>query len=314
LVWLVPLSGISTFWGAILNASEAFTMVALAPAAVPVMGLTAMIWLVPQYGIDALAWGTVAGYGAEFLLLYTAIRLRGTPILPVWRGHAEAGYIIRQYGCLFGGTLLMSSSLLVDQSMATWVGEGSVTVLTYGYKLVAVLLGTVSLGLTTAVFPHFSQLVASGQRADIEHTLKRLVKLVLLSSIPLTAFLILFSRPIVSLLFESSAMDADTVTTIAIVQACYLLHVPIFMASVLGARLLTALGGSHILLQNSVINLLANCIGNLLLLKLFGIAGIALSTSCVYLLSAWLIYRGLRLRLNELVAAELLKSRPARAA
>ena len=289
-------------------------MVALAPAAVPVMGLTAMIWLVPQYGIDALAWGTVAGYGVEFLLLYTAIWLRGTPILPVWRGHEEAGYIIRQYACLFGGTLLMSSSLLVDQSMATWVGEGSVTVLTYGYKLVAVLLGTVSLGLTTAVFPHFSQLVASGQRADIERTLKRLVKLVLLLSIPLTALLILFSRPIVSLLFESSAMDADTVTTIAIVQACYLLHVPIFMAAILGSRLLTVLGGSQILLKNSVVNLLVSCVGNVIFMRTFGIAGIALSTSCMYLVSAILIYRGLRIRLGKLAKTEVSANRPALAA
>ena len=37
LLWIVPFSGVSTLWSAVLNASGAFTAVALAPIATPLM-------------------------------------------------------------------------------------------------------------------------------------------------------------------------------------------------------------------------------------------------------------------------------------
>ena len=299
LVWIVPLSGISTYWGAVLNASEIFTIPAVAPMAIPLMALCGL-FLFPQFGIDTLAWGTLAGYAIESVLLCSMIWFRGLPVLPTHKGHEQTGHITRQYGYLLAGSMLMSSSLLVDQSMATWLGPGSVSILNYGNKFVAVLIGTISLGLTTAVFPHFSRLAAKGDGQAIGQTLKRLVTTILLASIPLTILLMLFSRPIVRLLFERGAMNSETAAAIALVQICYLLQLPIYIVGVIGTRILMALGHGRLIFRIAGMNLVVNVLGNIVFSKLFGTCGIALSTSCVYLFSGILVYRSLRVELRRI--------------
>ncbi len=299
LLWIVPLSGVSTYWGAILNASNVFVPVAFVPIAIPLTTLVVLRLLVPQYGLDALAWGVVAGYAIELGLLFASMRAHRLPVLAARRGHRQAVHIAQQYGYLFAGALFMSSSAIVDQSMATWLGPGSVSVLNYGYKLVAVLLGTISMGISTAVFPDFCQLAASGDAKAIKHTLKSLVKIMLLAGIPLTAPLMVFSRPIVGMLFERGAMTAETASLIAIVQMCYLLQVPIYFVGIVASRLLTAMGENRTMLRISGVNLAVNVIGNFIFMHWFGVAGIALSTTCVYFISTALIYRAVRSRLRD---------------
>ena len=61
----------------------------------------------------------------------------------------------------------MSSSLVIDQSMAASLGSGSVSVLNYGNKIVALVLGMVAVSLSTVLFPRFSRLIAEGRMTDL---------------------------------------------------------------------------------------------------------------------------------------------------
>jgi putative peptidoglycan lipid II flippase len=305
---------LTTYWAGILNSCEIFTVVAMAPASFPLMMLVSLYGFVPQYGIEALAWGAVAGYVLEMLILGGAMIRRGLPILPTWQPHPEAGHMIRQFAFLISGAVLMSSTILVDQAMATWTGQGSVTLLNYGNKPVAVLLGTISLGLGTAAFPHFSRLAALGDAAGIRKTLRSLTIVVSAVTIPLTGLLMLLSRPLAEFLFHRGAITPETISDIARVQCCYLLQVPAYVAGILGVRTLLALGGAAQITRIAGTNLVVNLVADLVLLKIFGIYGIALSTSCVYMFSTVLVHYFLRRRLRELAAAQAPEWEAAKAA
>ena len=69
------------------------------------------------------------------------------------------------------------------------------------------------------------------------------------------------------------------------VTACFALQIPFYVAGILGVRLLNALGMSRSIMLICAANLLVNVLGNLLLMRWMGVAGIALSTSLVYLVS-----------------------------
>ena len=202
LVWIVPLSGISAYMAGILNGFETFAVVALAPIVVPLTMLIAMLGFVPRYGIQALAYGAIIAYGLELLILATSVWRKRLPLLPAWRRDPAEPQLLRQYGHLIAGSVLMSASPLVDQSMATWLGPGSVSILSYGNKLVAVLVGTIAAALSAAVFPHFSRLAAAGDAQAIRKSLYGLTKSVLAISVPLTLAAIVLSRPIAQLLFR----------------------------------------------------------------------------------------------------------------
>jgi putative peptidoglycan lipid II flippase len=64
-----------------------------------------------------------------------------------------------------------------------------------------------------------------------------------------------------------------------------------------------ALGGAATISRIAAANLVVNVAGNLVFLRFFGICGIALSTSCVYMFSTALVYYCLQHRLRELASS-----------
>ena len=77
---------------------------------------------------------------------------------------------------------------------------------------------------------------------------------------------------------------------------------------------MNALGRAGTLLRLSALNLVLNVVGNVVFMRMFGVAGIALSTSCVYLVSTTLLFVALRMHLAKLAQAHSLAAHPAEAA
>jgi putative peptidoglycan lipid II flippase len=139
--------------------------------------------------------------------------------------------------------------------------------------------------LGTAVFPHFSRMVAASDWAGIRHTLKTYIYLILLVTIPLTLILVYFSEPLVRLFFERGAFTLADTWRVSQVQALFLLQIPFYFLGILMVRLISSLNMNHILMQAAIINLLSKIVLNYLFMQRLGAAGIALSTTLVYAVS-----------------------------
>ncbi|PYL01452.1 MAG: virulence factor MviN [Verrucomicrobia bacterium] len=241
--------GLSTTWSAVLNAGQKFALAALTPALTPIITLGLIFGFGPTWGIHAVAVGTIAGFVLEAGVLGWSLRRQGFSLLPKWRGKDAALIeVIRQFAPMMAGAFLMSSSLVIDQSMASMLGPGSVAALNYGSKVVALILGIGSMALGTAVLPYFSRMVARNEWAGVRHTLRTYLRL------------------------------------------CFALQIPFYVAGILGVRLLNALGKGRSIMLICAANMLVNVFGNLILMRWMGVAGIALSTSLVYLLSCVLVF------------------------
>jgi putative peptidoglycan lipid II flippase len=67
------------------------------------------------------------------------------------------------------------------------------------------------------------------------------------------------------------------------VLICYSLQIPFFVGSMLLVRFLSAMRRNDLLMYASAVNLVLDVVLNLVLMRKWGIAGIALSTSLVFL-------------------------------
>src|SRR5262245_48445725 len=151
------INGLSTIWAGVLNAGERFALVATTPMILPFMIMFLLVLKGDTWGIYALAVGTVGGYIPEAILLAWSLKRYGFFLCPRWRGlDPETRQVIRQYAAMATSSLLMGSTVIVDQAMAAMLSSGSVSTLNYGKKVVSFLLGIGSLPLSTAVLPHFS--------------------------------------------------------------------------------------------------------------------------------------------------------------
>ena len=290
-------SGVATTWSAILNAEERFALAAIGPVITAVVTVIMMVGLTKIWGIYSLAVGTVIGSVLEAALVGWWLGRLGVSVFPQWHGVTPAvRQVWSQYSPIVAGSFLMGSTSLVAQSMAAMLGSGSVSVLAYGSKITLLILGIGSVAVSTAVLPHFSRMVATGDWENVRHTLFTYTRLLILITLPLTLGLVYFSEPLVRLLFQRGAfVEADT-KLVAWVQAVYLLQVPVFVLGMLYVRLISALKANRALMWGAGINLLVNVICSYLLMKWLEVAGIALSISLMYLVScAYLMFVSLRL-------------------
>jgi putative peptidoglycan lipid II flippase len=286
---ILVISGIKMTWAAVLNACERFALAALSPGMIPLATIAMLLLMGRTWGIYALAAGTLSGYVIEAGLLGWGLRRNGFCLTPHWHGLDHAlRKVINQYIPVVAGALLMCGTMLVDQSMAAMLGAGSVSTLSYGGKVVTLILGIGSVSLSTAVFPHFSRMVAVYDWAGIRHTLKTYTSLILIVTIPMTFILVYFSAPLVRLLFERGAFTAMDTWRVSQVQALFLLQLPFYFMVILTVRLISSLKMNRILMQAAIINIFSKTILNYFLMKRLEVAGIALSTTLVYMIS--LIY------------------------
>jgi putative peptidoglycan lipid II flippase len=289
LLWVVSpmmlLTGVGTIWGAVLNAGERFALVALSP--ILTSAVTILLLLVNQsWGVYNLAVGMVLGQLLEMFVVAGALRKQGISLMPRWYGFdADLKEVASQYAPMIAGAFLMCSTSLVDQSMAAMLPSGSVAALAYGNRIISLPIVIATTALSTAVIPYFSKMVALDDWKSLRHSLRHYLGLIFAAAIPLTGFIILFSEPIVRLLFQRGSFTAENSLLVAQIQACFALQIPFYIGCILVVRLHSAMRNNTIMAWGSAGNLIVNVGLNYLFMQWLGVVGIALSTSCVYLFS-----------------------------
>lgn len=286
---LILLQGLSTLLSGFVNAGHRFFVAAAAPALRPLVVILLLLSLHAVAGEYLLTFGLLAGAVIETAILAATARARGLPVIPRWHGLDEAtGRMLRQYGPIALSLVVACSAQLVDQAMAASLDPGSVAAIAYGGKLTGALIGLTAIPLGTVLFPHLA--VQAGQQdwPAMRQTLRSWILLILVATVPLVLLCAAYSTPIVRLLFARGAFGAADTATVAAVQAAFILQVPFYLAGILLVRALTALDRGSDVLKIAVVNFACNLAGNLILMRLFGLVGIAVSTSLVYLVTSGL--------------------------
>lgn len=307
----ILLFGIINIWGGVLNAGEKFALAAVSPIIIP-LTTAIMLFTFPNWGVYALVAGLLCGSLIEMIILGFGLRHQGVEIWPqrstatdpenkgdsVYEGvrvtpskyDANLERVIKQYFPVIIGAFLMCSTTLVDQSMAAMLDSGSVAALGYANRVVALPLTLVTLALGTAVVPYFSKTIAQKNWRKINHTFKYYLKLIFATTVPLTIIFILASKLIVRVLFERGSFAPEDTQIVSQIQIFYALQIPFYISAIFVVRLINSLGINHFLAWGSAINLGANIAANYAFVMWIGVKGIALSTSCVYLISFTFLY------------------------
>lgn len=282
---LVLLTGLLTIWSGVLNAGERFALAAIAPIIFPLLTIM-LLFMVPNWGVFGLTGGLVGGALIELILLGIALRRQHIAILPRWYGYdRNLHQVTQQYLPMIAGSFLMCSTGLVDQAMAATLPSGSVSSLNYGNRITALPITLISTALGTAVIPYFSKMVANGEWRELRSTLNQAMQWITIATIPITLGLVYFSEPIVRILFQRGSFTAHDVQLVAQIQIFFALQIPLRGPGALVVQLISTARANHILMWGSAINLIINIVLDSYFMNLFGVAGIALSTTFVYLFS-----------------------------
>lgn len=300
LLAVLVLGGLISILAAVLNAHECFRLTALAPLATAATTVVVFATFQEQWGVYALAAGLTLGFTLECAILAWGIARRGFISWPT-SGDLDRRlpHIGRQYLSVATGTFLMSSSGIVDQSMAASLGSGTVSVLDYGSKIVAFLLSIGAFSLSTVLLPQFSRLIGAYQWANLRKMFRGYVNLVFAVAVPGVALLVLVSEPLIRLLFERGAFTSEVTQSVSQVQMRLALQIPFYVVTIIGSRVLSALDCNHVVLRIGGLGLALNVAGNYLLMHRYGVNGIAIATSVSYLVTMLVTLTAVRTRIRE---------------
>jgi putative peptidoglycan lipid II flippase len=277
---IVPLTGIATICTSVLNTLDRFTVPALAPIVISASIIGCALTLGPRFGIWAMVWGTVAGTVIHAGIVATLMHRSGYHFKLRWHGMSPAvAQVGRQYGPVLLSGVMASGGLLVDQSMAAMLAAGSVSALVYANRFVSVVLALLAGAISTAIVPPLSRSIAHREWQSCRSMLRTWVWNTAVVAVPIAIVLIAFARPLVRLALQHGAFGPRDTAEVARVLAMYAIQIPFFAASRVFYRFLIAMLRTDLVLYCGIINLILDVVLNLVLMRRYGVAGIALATS-----------------------------------
>ncbi len=186
-------------------------------------------------------------------------------------------------------------NVFVATNLASLLPQGSVSYLSYAFRLMYFPLGVFGVAVATVTLPLVSIHAAQNKTDQVLSTYSTSLKLVFFLVIPCTIFLIVAAGPIISLLFQHGKFQyLDTVAT-SRALILYSLGLIGFAVIRITAPVFYALKDTKTPVIISAISVALNIILNIILMRSMGYLGLALATS----IAGWVNMLLLLLMLNQ---------------
>ncbi|SFJ37627.1 murein biosynthesis integral membrane protein MurJ [Jannaschia pohangensis] len=292
----------------VLNSNGRFLAAAAAPALLNMVFIAAMVlvWLfpglmpmatpVPELVVGkALIWSVPVGGAAQLGLVWWAAARAGHRLFPRRRPHMTADLkrlmVIAVPAALAGGVVQIN--LLVGRQVASYF-DGAIAWLNYADRLYQLPLGVVGIAIGVVLLPDLSRRVRADDRIGQRDAYSRAFEFSLLLTLPSAVALLVVPGPLVSVLFERGAFDADDTAFTAIALMIYALGLPAFVLQKVLQPLYFAREDTRSPLRFAIVSLIVNAAVAVGLSFYIGWAAAALGTT----LAAWamvvLLWRGVR--------------------
>ena len=193
----------------VLNSLRHFAMPSLSQAAFNAMVIFSALCIAPRWGarpqerIVALALGVLFGGAVQVGMQIPALRRKGFILVfgRVWT-HPELRRIARLMLPATAGLAVYHVNLLVDNLVASFLPQGSVTYLYAATRLIQFPMGTFVIGISTVAFPLMAGYAVAGEVEKLKEAMNYALRLALFIVVPAAAGLVVLGRPIIGLLYD----------------------------------------------------------------------------------------------------------------
>jgi putative peptidoglycan lipid II flippase len=203
------------------------------PAATPILLNVASVFVAWTFtstieahgypGVYSLAFGVLLGGVLQAGLQIPALMAIGlVPRVRVtWSGLREAWHhpgvhrVLRQMSPALLGVSVAQVSLLINTQLASHLGPGAVSWLTFADRLMEFPTGLLGVALGVVLIPQLSAARARGDHEGYSGMIDWGLRLVLLQTLPCAVALLVFAGPLISVLFHYGHFtDADVLRTV----------------------------------------------------------------------------------------------------
>ena len=293
--------GVSGMLTGILNARQHFIAPAIAPLIYNLSIIAGALLLARPYGVHGLAWGVIAGSAGHLLVQLPALRgvgMRWTPALDA----AASGVreVLRLMGPRVAGLAAAQVNFLAVIFFASFISDEAISAVTYAFLMMMLPVGVIGMAISTAVFPTLAGHAAARELPRLRGALARSLRTILLLAIPASAGLMLLATPIVRVLLERGAFEADATALVASVLVVYAAGVFAHCGVEILSRGFYALSDTRTPVGTAVLAMVINLALAAILIGPFGLRGLGAAATLAALVEFALLLVALHRRLGGL--------------
>jgi len=311
--WMFPYIGFMSLVAlsaGILNTWKHFAIPAATPILLNAAVIAAAWWLAPRFtawGIEpiyALAVGVMIGGVAQLAIQVPAlvrigclphIGLRIASLKAAW-SHPGVHRVLRQMAPALLGVSVAQLSLVINTQIASHVGVGSVSWLTYADRLMEFPTALLGVALGVVLIPQLSAAHGRDDAAGYSALLDWGLRLTLLLALPCAVALLVFPNALVAVLYQRGAFGAHDVHQ----TVTALMGYGVGLLGLIGVKILApgfyARQDIRTPVKIGVLVLVLTQLMNAVFVPFLAHAGLALSIGLGALINAGLLFVGLRRR------------------
>ncbi len=287
----------------ILNSFDRFGVPALAPALFNMGSIAAAYLICPflKEPIVGMAWGVLLGGLGQFAIQLPGLHRIGFRfrVLLNFR-HDGLKRVMKLMLPMISGLAAGRVNIFVNTLLASLLAAGSVSYLTYSFRIMHLPLGMIAVALGTVALPKASEQAAVGDSVGITRTFYRAIHLCFFLVFPVAAFFIACGTDIVALLFQHGKFGPeDTVNTYRALN-WYSLGLIGFAGVRVTAPVYYALKDAVRPMRYSIVSVIVNLAGNLVFIPFFDFAGLAAATALGGIINFALLLYHLPLLVKEI--------------
>ncbi len=271
-----------------LNSFGKFGIPALSPA---LFNLGIIVFVVAFYKMFdqpayTLAIGVLLGGTAQLAIQLPALYKIGYRFKPLF-GFLDEGFkkVINLLTPMIIGLSAGRINILLSTLLASFLMEGSISFLSYAYRLMHFPLGVFAVALGTVALPAVTELVAKKDMDGLKRTFDETFGLNMFVVIPSAVFLALMGKELVTLIYTWGAFSAEDSVNTSLALLHYSYGLIGFAAVRVTVPFYYAFNDSKLPMKASVISVVVNMLLYYPLIQILNFAGLAAATSFAGLLN-----------------------------
>ncbi|MBZ0155681.1 MAG: polysaccharide biosynthesis C-terminal domain-containing protein [Alphaproteobacteria bacterium] len=244
--------------------------------------LLVVILFYPTYGEGVLPASLLIG---EFAVMFLLIAF-GLPQLRIRRGIMENVSVLKdKAGALLALVAIVGLERInpvVDSYFASHLGGGAIAILNYADSIYSSIMDVIAGATVSVLYPRISEIQDNG---EFQEFLSRIINNVIFVFIPVTAFVIFFSKEIIILLYQRGNFTAEDSVATSGALSFYALGMIFYQIRLILARRFYAVNERKKVIYVTLLSIASNGLLNYILIRFFGLQGIAFSTSFVQVIT-----------------------------
>lgn len=253
------------------------------PAVMSLVSNLAVILYFPlfgkKYGVHGLSVSMLVAWSLQVIIQIPALKKTGYKFRPSLKLlDPDIKMTLLLAGPLLISTWVQPLYSIVNTRIASGI-SGGVTMLEYANRLYTVMVGVFSFVVTNLVFPKLSKSNSQNDKEEATKLLVTSLKAIMIVILPLMAGFIILSRPVIGVIYEHGAFNADDAKRTAMALSCYSVGMIGFSINEILSKSFFSEKNSKTPMFNAIISMVVNIILAYSLSQRFGINGLALATA-----------------------------------